>query len=161
MLVSASMPLSLKVDELNYARDVCDQSSFQTSLPCHLTTISEQFRTFLDQPDNFSIRELAHKDFINLPAWTKTKTMGMRGSYSASSAAWNALPVHLHDPEPSLNSFRIKLKTHFFSRRPPSWIIFIIHSFNVHSSVSDIVAKEVFITLHHVNFCSLCQCDNL
>ena len=45
---------------------------------------------------------------------TKTKTIGPRGFYFASSAAWNALPVHLHDPELSLNSFKTKLKTHFF-----------------------------------------------
>ena len=29
---------------------------------------------------------------------TKTKTLGPRGFYFASSAAWNALPVHLRDP---------------------------------------------------------------
>ena len=46
---------------------------------------------------------------------TKTKTLGPRGFYFASSAAWNALPVHLRDPTLSLNSFKIKLKTHFFS----------------------------------------------
>ena len=46
---------------------------------------------------------------------TKTKTLGPRGFYFASSAAWNALPVHLRDPELSLNSFKTKLKTHFFS----------------------------------------------
>ena len=50
---------------------------------------------------------------------TKTKTIGPRGFYFASSAAWNALPVHLRDPDLSLNSFKIKLKTHFFSWRPP------------------------------------------
>ena len=37
---------------------------------------------------------------------TKTKTLGLRGFYFASSAAWNALPVHLRDPELSLNSFK-------------------------------------------------------
>ena len=46
---------------------------------------------------------------------TKTKTLGPLGFYFASSAAWNALPVHLRDPELSLNSFKTKLKTHFFS----------------------------------------------
>ena len=46
---------------------------------------------------------------------TKTKTIGPRGFYFASSAAWNALPVHLRDPGLSLNNFKIKLKTHFFS----------------------------------------------
>ena len=45
---------------------------------------------------------------------TKTKTIGPRGFFFASSAAWNTLPVHLLDPELSLNSFKIKLKTHFF-----------------------------------------------
>ena len=44
----------------------------------------------------------------------KTKTIGPREFYFASFAAWNALPVHLRDPELSLNSFKIKLKTHFF-----------------------------------------------
>ena len=46
---------------------------------------------------------------------TKTKTLGLRGFYFASSAAWNALPVHLRDPELLLNSFKTKLKTHFIS----------------------------------------------
>ena len=46
---------------------------------------------------------------------TKTETLGPRGFYLASSAAWNALPVHLRDLELSLNSFKTKLKTHFFS----------------------------------------------
>ena len=54
---------------------------------------------------------------------TKTKTLGPRGFYFASSAAWNALPVHLRDPELSLNSFKTKLKTHFFP--DPTWATFI------------------------------------
>ena len=41
--------------------------------------------------------------------------LGPHGFYFASSAAWNALPVHLRDPDLSLNSFKTKLKTHFFS----------------------------------------------
>ena len=53
---------------------------------------------------------------------TKTKTIGPRGFYFASSAAWNALPVHLRDPELSLSSFKTKLKTHFFSWYPPTWL---------------------------------------
>ena len=42
---------------------------------------------------------------------TKTKTIGPRGFYFASSATWNALSVHLRDPGLSLNNFKIKLKT--------------------------------------------------
>ena len=45
---------------------------------------------------------------------TKTKTIGPRGFYFASSATWNALPVHLRDPGLSLNNFKIKLKLTFF-----------------------------------------------
>ena len=55
---------------------------------------------------------------------TKTKTLGPRGFYFASSAAWNALPVHLRDPDLSLNSFKTKLKIHFFP--DPTWATFII-----------------------------------
>ena len=55
---------------------------------------------------------------------TKTKTLGPRGFYFASSAAWNALPVHLRDSELSLNSFKTKLKPHFFL--DPTWATFII-----------------------------------
>ena len=55
---------------------------------------------------------------------TKTKTLGPRGFYFASSAAWNARPVHLRDPELSLNSFKTKLKPHFFP--DPTWATFII-----------------------------------
>ena len=45
---------------------------------------------------------------------TKTRTLGLRGFYFASSADWNSLPVHLRNPDLSLNSFKTKLKTHFF-----------------------------------------------
>ena len=45
---------------------------------------------------------------------TKTKTLGPRGFYYASSAVWNSLPVNLRDPGLSLHSFRTKLKSHFF-----------------------------------------------
>ena len=45
---------------------------------------------------------------------TKTRTLSPRVFYFASTAAWNALPVHLRDPDLSLNSFKTKLKTHFF-----------------------------------------------
>ena len=57
---------------------------------------------------------------------TKTKTIGPRGFYFASSAAWNALPVHLRDPGLSLNNFKIKLKTHFFSWSPHLGIMFSV-----------------------------------
>ena len=46
---------------------------------------------------------------------TKTRTLGPREFYFA---AWNALPVHLRDPDLSLNSFKTKLKTHFLSWHP-------------------------------------------
>ena len=36
---------------------------------------------------------------------TKTKTLGPRGFYYASSALWNSLPVDLRDPGLSLHSF--------------------------------------------------------
>ena len=52
---------------------------------------------------------------------TKTKTIGPCGFYFASFAAWNALQVHLCDPELSLNRFKTKLKTHFFPD-PPPWL---------------------------------------
>ena len=47
---------------------------------------------------------------------TKTKTLGPRGFYYASSAVWNSIPVDLRDPGLSLHSFRTKLKSHFFHR---------------------------------------------
>ena len=46
---------------------------------------------------------------------TKTKTLGPRGFYYASSAVWNSLPADLRDPRLSLHSFRTKLKSHFFT----------------------------------------------
>ena len=55
---------------------------------------------------------------------TKTKTIGPRGFYFASSAAWNALPVQLRDPELSLNSFKTELKIHFF----PNPLGYIYHT---------------------------------
>ena len=45
---------------------------------------------------------------------TKTKTLGPRWFYYASSAVWNSLPVDLRDPGLSLHSFITKLKSHFF-----------------------------------------------
>ena len=54
----------------------------------------------------------------------QSKTLGPRGFYFALSAAWNALPVHMRDPELSLNSFKTILKTHFFP--DPTWATFII-----------------------------------
>ena len=42
---------------------------------------------------------------------TKTRTLGPRGFYFASSAAWNALPVHLRDPDLSVNSFKTDSKS--------------------------------------------------
>ena len=45
---------------------------------------------------------------------TKTKTLGPRMFYYASSAVWNSLPVDLRDLGLSLHSFRSKLKSHFF-----------------------------------------------
>ena len=51
---------------------------------------------------------------------TKTKTLGPCGFYFASSASWNALAVHLHDPELSLNSFKtIKIENPLFFLTPP------------------------------------------
>ena len=44
---------------------------------------------------------------------TKTKTIGPLGFYFASSAAWNALQVHLRDPGLSLNNFKMKLNSLF------------------------------------------------
>ena len=43
---------------------------------------------------------------VNSPR-TKAKMIGLHGFYFASSAAWNALPAHLHDPELSLNNSKI------------------------------------------------------
>ena len=65
-------------------------------------------------PRSSVIISLWHSNGRSQPPRTKTKTLGPRGFYFASSAAWNALPVHLRDPELSLNSFKPKLKTHFF-----------------------------------------------
>ena len=55
---------------------------------------------------------------------TKIRTLGPRGFYFASPVAWNALPVHLRDPDLSLNSFETKLKTHFFSW----YYLFVVHA---------------------------------
>ena len=45
---------------------------------------------------------------------TKTKILGPRRFYYASSAVWNSLSVDLRDPGFSLHSFRRKMKYHFF-----------------------------------------------
>ena len=62
---------------------------------------------------------------------TKTKTLSPRGFYLASSAAWNALPMHLRDPELSLNSFKTKLKLTFFLTPPGlhlSFNLFVVYA---------------------------------
>ena len=46
---------------------------------------------------------------------TKTVTLGPRGFFWACPSTWNALPVPLRDFELSLDSFKRKLKSHFFS----------------------------------------------
>ena len=46
---------------------------------------------------------------------TKTVTLGPRGFFWACPSTWNALPVPLRDYELSLDSFKRKLKSHFFT----------------------------------------------
>ena len=82
------------------------------------------------------IHELKHKytcvhptrlDRLLYVPRTKTKTLGSRGFYYASSAMWNSLPVDMRDPGLSLHSFRTKLKSYFFT---VDWLFFfpVVHS---------------------------------
>ena len=75
----------------------------------------------------------------------KTKTIGPRAFYFASSAVWNALPVHLRDPELSLNSFKTKLKTHFFSWSHLGYIYHLI--------LFVVRANAIFYKLARANVC--------
>ena len=45
---------------------------------------------------------------------TKTVTLGPRGFFWACPSTWNTLPAPLRDFELSLDSFKRKLKSHFF-----------------------------------------------
>ena len=98
----------------NCVRLYTDVSSHYLSDLCTPATVHAHLRSSVTLEQSLSIPR------------TKTKTIGPRRFYFASSAAWNALPVHLRDPELSLNSFKIKLKTHFLSWCPPSWVTFIM-----------------------------------
>ena len=46
---------------------------------------------------------------------TKTVTLGPRGFFWACPSTWNTLPAPLRDFELSLDSFKRKLKSHFFT----------------------------------------------
>ena len=75
---------------------------------------------------------------------TNTKKLGpgRGGFYFASSAAWNAVPVHRRDPELSSNSFKTELKPHFLSLSSlPNW------AFNL------FVVRAIFYKLARASIC--------
>ena len=83
---------------------------------------------------------------------TKTKTIGPRGFYFASSAAWNALPVHLRDPGLSLNNFKIKLKTHFFSWSTHLGIMFSVFVARANVIIYKLARANIWIELNWNDF---------
>ena len=82
---------------------------------------------------------------LSLPR-TKIRTLGPRGFYLSPSAAWKALPVHLRDPDLSLNSFKTELKNHCFSYIP-IWVTLILLFLFVVS------ANVIVYNLARANFC--------
>ena len=83
---------------------------------------------------------------------TKTKTIGPRGFYFASSAAWNALPVHLRDPGLSLNNFKLNWKLTFFLEIPHLGIMFSVFVARANVIIYKLARANIWIELNWIEF---------
>ena len=99
------------VDRVNYKIGLLVYKCLHGLAPGYLSDQCIPASTFAGRANMCSSTSL---DRLLYVPRTKTKTLGPRGFYYASSAVWNSLPVDLRDPGLSLHSFRTKLKSHFF-----------------------------------------------
>ena len=100
------------VDRVNYKIGLLVYKCLHGLAPGYLSDQCVPASTFAGR-DN--MRSSTRLDRLLYVPRTKTKTLGPRGFYYASSAVWNSLPVDLRDPGLSLHSFRTKLKSYFFT----------------------------------------------
>ena len=99
------------VDRVNYKIGLLVYKCLHGLAPGYLSDQCIPASTFAGRAN---MRSSSRLDRLLYVPRTKTKTLGQRGFYYASSAVWNSLPVDLRDPGLSLHSFRTKLKSHFF-----------------------------------------------
>ena len=99
------------VDRVNYKIGLLVYKCFHGLAPVYLSVQCILASTFAGRAN---MRSSSRLDRLLYVPRTKTKTLGPRGFYYASSAMWNSLTVDLLDPELSLHSFRTKLKSYFF-----------------------------------------------
>ena len=99
------------VDRVNYKIGLLVYKCLHGLAPGYLSDQCIPASTFAGRAN---MRSSTRLDRLLYVPRTKTKTLGPRGFYYASSAVWNSLPVDLRDPGLSLHSFRTKLKSHFF-----------------------------------------------
>jgi hypothetical protein len=110
------------VDRVNYKIGLLVYKCLHSLAPGYLSDQCIPASTFAGRAN---MRSSTSLDRLLYVPRTKTKTLGPRGFYYASSAVWNSLPVDLRDPGLSLHSFRTKLKSHFFK---VDWFFsFVIH----------------------------------
>ena len=100
------------VDRVNYKIGLLVYKWLHGLAPGYLSDQCVPASTFAGR-DN--MRSSTRLDRLLYVPRTKTKTLGPRGFYYASSSVWNSLPVDLRDPGLSLHSFRTKLKSYFFT----------------------------------------------
>ena len=100
------------VDRVNYKIGLLVYKCLHGLAPGYLSDQCVPASTFAGRENMRSSTRLNR--LLYIPR-TKTKTLGSRGFYYASSALWNSLPVDLRDPGLSLHSFRTKLKSYFFT----------------------------------------------
>ena len=105
------------VDRVNYENGLLVYKCLHGLAPGYLSDQCIPASTFAGRAN---MRSSSRLDRLLCVPRTKTKTLGQRGFYYASSAVWNSLPLDLRNPGLSLHSFRTKLKSHFFR----SWLIF-------------------------------------
>ena len=102
---------SAVVDRVNYKIGLLVYKCLHGLAPGYLSDQCFPASTFAGRAN---MRSSTSLDRLLYVPRSKTKTLGPRGFYYASSAVWNSLPVDLRDPGLSLHSFRTKLKSHFF-----------------------------------------------
>ena len=82
---------------------------------------------------------------------TKTKTIGPRGFYFASSAAWNALPVHLRDPGLSRWTIsKLNWKLTFFLEVPHLGIMFSVFVARANVIIYKLARANIWIELNWI-----------
>ena len=128
------------VDRVNYKIGLLVYKCLHGLAPGYLSDQCVPASTFAGRAN---MRSSSRLDRLLYVPRTKTKTLGPRGFYYASSAVWNSLPVDLRDPGLSLHSFRTKLKSYFFT---VDWFFSVVHSCTLFCSFNAVRANVMFIS---------------